>query len=80
MYCILNVRDKKYFIYQVYAPEQGQTDKEKREYMKMLEDNINLNPDNVTIIMGDVNARVGQDRRGIKDIKRTLLRSEKHRR
>ncbi len=34
----------------------------------MLDDNINLNPDNVTIIMGDFNARVGQDRRSIKDI------------
>ncbi len=36
--------------------------------MEVVEDNINLNPDNVTIIMGDFNTRVRQDKRGIKDI------------
>lgn len=65
MYCVLNIRGKKYFIYQMYAPQQGHTDEEKREYMEMLEDNIDPNRDNVTLITGNFNARVGQNRRGI---------------
>lgn len=52
-------------MYQVYELQKGHTDEGKSEYMEMLEGNIDVIPDDITIIMGNLNARVGEDRRGL---------------
>lgn len=64
MYSVPNIKGKRYFINQMCAPQQGHPGEEK----EMLEDNIDLNADIVTIIMGDFDAGEGQNRRGTQDI------------
>ena len=72
----LQVKNKKYNIFQVYAPQQGRSEEEKEEFINSLEENYNENEDTKTIMMGDFNARVGNNRNGIQhDCNRPTWRS-----
>ena len=61
----LKLKSIKYHFYQIYAPQQGRTEEEKSEFMNLLEDNYEPNNEDLTIMMGDFNARVGRERTGI---------------
>ena len=64
----IKVKSKKYNFYQVYAPQQGRTIEEKTEFLNLLEENYNGNEEEVTVMMGDFNGRVGKERNGIEHI------------
>ena len=61
----LQMKNQKYHFYQIYAPQQGLDEAEKIEFMNTLEENYEGRPDDINVLMGDFNARVGADRSGI---------------
>uniref|UniRef100_A0A8D8RWT4 Craniofacial development protein 2 n=1 Tax=Cacopsylla melanoneura TaxID=428564 RepID=A0A8D8RWT4_9HEMI len=52
-------------ILQCYAPQTGLSMEEKEEFEQLLEDNI---VDEYTVIMGDMNAQVGENRHGYEEV------------
>lgn len=60
----IKMKTEKCVIMQVYAPQAGCTDQEKEDFEVELEEQV----DNVNILMGDLNAKVGRDRRGYEEV------------
>jgi hypothetical protein len=66
------LKNKKYYFCQVYAPQQGRTLEEKIEFYDALDEHLNhigsMDEETSLIIMGNLNARVGNNRNGFADI------------
>jgi len=67
--CSLKIGRKKYHVFQVYAPQQGHTEEEKEEFMELMERWVGLKQeeDNVCLLIGDFNARVGKRRSEVEE-------------
>src|SRR5678815_259732 len=61
---------EKLYLFQVYAPQQGHTMEEKREFMKMMEERVEVGrrENEIFVLMGDFNARVGRRRSEVERI------------
>ncbi|XP_033096610.1 craniofacial development protein 2-like, partial [Anneissia japonica] len=68
MKCILNIQNKKYHIYQVYAPQQGHTTEEKESFYRLLEDCYHIQDSEIGLMMEDFNGRIGSDRVGTEKV------------
>jgi Reverse transcriptase (RNA-dependent DNA polymerase)/Endonuclease-reverse transcriptase len=64
----MKIGKKNIEVIQVYAPQVGREKKEKDEFISQLENEmITSNSENI-LIMGDFNAKVGEDRNGYEDV------------
>ena len=68
MHCTIRVKNKKSNIYQIYAPQQGHTQEEKDNFIEHLDLQLEEQTEGVNIFLGDFNARIGSERRGIENI------------
>ena len=59
--CTFKIKGKRYHFYQVYAPQQGHSEEEKREFIEMLEQ-CGRREGETVLLMGDFNTRVGRRR------------------
>ena len=69
MRCTIRVEGRRYNIYQVYAPQQGCAEEEKEQFLDTMEEEYRIPGDDDTgLLIGDFNARVGKERKGIENI------------
>ena len=61
-------KNKNSNIYQIYAPQQCHTQEEKDNFIELLDLQLEEQTEGVNILLGDFNARVGSERRGIENI------------
>lgn len=64
----LRIKNQNFTILQVYAPQQGHTLNEKEEFMETIERHLEERAEGINILIGDFNARVGNERSGIEEI------------
>lgn len=65
MKCTLRIKNRLYHIFQIYAPQSGKTREEKEAFMDLLDDCYIIGEDDVGLLMGDFNARVGKERTNV---------------
>ncbi len=66
--CAFFIKNMKYHVYQVYAPQQGCLETEKEEFMELLEETYKLTENETSLLLGDFNGRVGRKREGIENV------------
>ena len=64
----VKAKEKDLKFYQIYAPQQGRSREEKEAYMELLEENLITGENEISVLMGDFNGRVGNERDGIENI------------
>ena len=65
MIALFNSRFAKHSIIQVYAPTNDAEDESKEEFYEQLQREVEATPrHDVLIVMGDLNAKIGQDNEG----------------
>ena len=68
MTCTIRIKNKNYNVHQIYAPQQGHTQEEKDNFMELLDLHLEGQAGNTNLLLGDFNARVGSERRGIENV------------
>ena len=64
----IKLHARKITLIEVYAPHQGRPQEEKDAFYQTLQDTLDLSADGDKIVLGDLNAHVGMERTGVREV------------